>query len=351
MKGKSPVIFSVSSMEDIEKLKLLDSVKYINIDITNPDLEVIQYFIDNGDCYSYSDMIDGVNGYIYVSYDIFKKSQLFILDIINDVSSNYSMLDIARYLYIKIGKDIGYDINVIPDKNETFNLSMISTINNIWGCVYNKKGTNVSLCKLYLFLCRLVGVDCSIVTVNKIGYLKNKIVTDKSNIIVDITQDIPYIQGGFKTKYFVGYNDDIKMDKRIGYIENNYSDVILESVFKNIDYDSNDFFLDILVRTQDIVNASLVKPIELGIIYDIIFSKYCPNYDISINNLFINDAHDKEHFILISCDNRFYGYNYNRKSFVEISYDDIRKNIDNNKIGIYLNEEVPLISSSLRKAN
>ena len=85
-------------------------------------------------------------------------------------------------------------------------------------------------------------------------------------------------------------------------------------------------------------------------IYDIIFSKYCPNYDISINNLFINDIYNnKEHFILISYDNKFYSYNYTRNSFVELSYEEIKKNIDNKKIGIYLNEKVPMISTSKEK--
>ena len=85
MKDSSPMILSVSTMEDIDKLKELSNVKYINIDLTNPNLEVIYYLIDNGQDYSYSDMIDNINGYIYVSYDIFKQSQLFILDIINNV--------------------------------------------------------------------------------------------------------------------------------------------------------------------------------------------------------------------------------------------------------------------------
>ena len=76
MKDKSPMIMQISTMEDINKLKKSESVKYINLDITNPNLEVIYYLIDNGEKYSYSDMIDNKNGYIYVPYEIFKKSSL-----------------------------------------------------------------------------------------------------------------------------------------------------------------------------------------------------------------------------------------------------------------------------------
>ena len=59
-------------MEDIKELNKTPSVKYVNIDITNPNLDVIYYLIENGKDYSYSDLLDGQNGYIYVSYEIFK---------------------------------------------------------------------------------------------------------------------------------------------------------------------------------------------------------------------------------------------------------------------------------------
>ncbi len=67
MKDKSPMILNISTMDDIKKLKELSNIKYINIDINKPNLEVIYYFIDNGQNYSYSESIDGINGYIYVS--------------------------------------------------------------------------------------------------------------------------------------------------------------------------------------------------------------------------------------------------------------------------------------------
>ena len=48
MKDKSPIIMSISTMEDIEKLKETNTIKYINLDITNPNLDVIYYLIENG---------------------------------------------------------------------------------------------------------------------------------------------------------------------------------------------------------------------------------------------------------------------------------------------------------------
>ena len=148
MKNTNSLVVSVSSMKDIEKIK--ENTKYINLDIMNPDLEVIYHLIDHGQKYSYSDLIDDQKGYIYVSHEIFKQAMLFILDIINHIPSTLSEIEIARYLYITIGKNIGYDINILPDKNETFNFKNINIINNLWGSINITKGTNQSFCKLYL---------------------------------------------------------------------------------------------------------------------------------------------------------------------------------------------------------
>ena len=351
MKDKSPIIMNISTMEDIEKLKNNKNVKYLNIDITNPNMEVIYYLIKNGNNYSYSDLIEGKKGYIYVSFDIFKESELLILDMIKGIPNNLNKLEIARYLYITLGKIIGYDINILPDKNETFNLNNINTINNIWGCLYNLKGTNTSFTKIYLYLCRIMGIDCNLISTSNTGYLKNILTIDDKSIITDITQDIPLIQGNFKTKYFLGYNDNIELDKKVKYIKDEYSETKIEQVLKNINYSNEQIIKEILLKTQNIINANEMKPIELGIIYDIIFQKYCPNYDISINNLFINGIYDnKEHFILISYNNQYYSYNYNRYSFVELSYNEIIKNIENKKIEIYLNEKIPTINIQKEKA-
>ena len=210
MKNSKDIIMSVSTLEDIKKLETLPTVKYINLDIKNPSLEIICYFLEHGDKYSYSDKIGDTKGYIYVSYDIFKQSQLFILEIMNKLPLTLDELEIARYLYITIGKNIGYDINILPDKNEIFNLKNINTINNIWGSIYYKKGTNSSLAKIYLYLCSLLNINCELATTSQLGYQKNILTFQNRNITTDITQDIPYIQAGLKTRNFTGYNDNIK---------------------------------------------------------------------------------------------------------------------------------------------
>ena len=345
MKDSNQLIMNITNMEDIKKLKRNPNTKYLNIDLMNPDLEVIYYLIDNGKNYSYSDLIDNKKGYIYISHDIFKQSMTFILDIINNIPNNLSELEIARYLYITIGKNIGYDINILPDKNENFTLKNINIINNLWGCINITKATNISFCKLYLYLCRIMNIDCQLITTSQSGYQKNILNIENTNIIVDITQDIPYIQAGFKTNYFPGYNDNLEIDKKISYIKNNYNELIIEEQLKKIDYHKNDIFQTILLKTQEIIKASTIKPIELGLIYDIIFNKYYPNQEISINNLYIKNASTREHFILITHHQKYYSFNYKKNSFVEIPKEEITKNIETKKIGMYLNEKIPYINN------
>ena len=82
MEGSSQIMMDISNMEDIKKLKENKKIKYINLDIINPNLEVIYYFLEYGQNYSYAEKTADKDGYIYVSYDIFQQAELFILDII-----------------------------------------------------------------------------------------------------------------------------------------------------------------------------------------------------------------------------------------------------------------------------
>lgn len=337
-------------MDDIKILKNSPSIKYINLNITSPNLEVIYYLLENGQKYMYAEKSNDKRGYIYVPFEVFEKSENFILDVINSIPPNLNKIEVAKYFYITIGKNIGHDINILPEKNETINLETINIINNIWGSIYNTKGTNITFTKLYLYLCKLMNIECKIIKEDKDEYYKNILTINNRNITTDITKDIPYIQAGFKTNYFTGYNDNLEIDKKIFYIKDNYCEVKINEILKKIDYNTPDIFNIILLITGKLIDASNLKPIELGMIYEQIFSKYCPDYDILINNLYIiNQNNKKEHFILISYDNKSYSYNYSKNSFVEVPINDIIKNIDEQKIGIYLNEKIPFMTNKERK--
>ena len=72
----------------------------------------------------------------------------------------------------------------------------------------------------------------------------------------------------------------------------------------------------------------------------LIFNKYCPKYQIKINNLFLNTK-DKNHFIIISYEEEHYSYNYKKKAFVKVTNLDLIDNINNGRIGLYTDEFIP----------
>ena len=51
--------------------------------------------------------------------------------------------------------------------------------------------------------------------------------------------------------------------------------------------------------------------------------------DIKINNFYLRNAGEKEHFIVFSCNDKFYSYNYSRGHFVELKYNYLIENIKN----------------------
>ncbi len=114
----------------------------------------------------------------------------------------------------------------------------------------------------------------------------------------------------------------------------------------DIDYINEDCVEEILSKTQNIIDIDNIKPVELSIIYEDIFNKYCPNYNIKINNLYLHDD-SKYHFIMISYNNEHYSYNYKKKSFVKVNDLDLIDNITSGKIGLYLNEIIPNIKLNL----
>ena len=112
-----------------------------------------------------------------------------------------------------------------------------------------------------------------------------------------------------QTKHFATYNDDYDLDHKIKYIKNKYNDYYLDKALRNIDYTKEDCVKLILLKTESILNLDIIKPSELSLIYKYIFDKYCPNYDIKINNLYLNNK-NKQHFIMISYHDYHYSYNY-----------------------------------------
>jgi len=344
--SSADVIISIKTIKDIEKIT--KNTKYINLSIDNVDMEVIDYFLLNGQKYSYSDIIDNKNGFTYVNYEIFKESEKIIDSIIDNMPTSLSDLEKIRYIYIKLGKLVNMDINALSDKNENIVLENINSVNNIWESLLNRKVTDVTLSKILMYLCSRIGIESELISNNINGHIANKISLGESFLIVDLANDIHNIQGKFSTKSFDKYNDNINIDKKVSYIKDNYMDYYIDQELKKIDYTSDNIIYEILVLTQNILSINNIGTVELSKIYKMIFDKYCPNYNININNLFINSNKNiKNHFIIISYNNKYYSFNYNKGNFITLDCNIILDSIKNNKIGLYNGEELNIKEKGL----
>ena len=249
----------------------------------------------------------------------------------------------CKYIYTSLGNILEYDININPEKNDNYSYSLFASINNLWGSITTHKCTSLSASKIYYNILNRIGIN------NTIEYSKdheyyNKIIISREILTVNIYKDIPYIQSKFQTKYFDNYNNDINMDKKIHYIKKDYSEKIIDDCLRNA---TNNTLENILLKTSNIMNISDISSASLDIIYKNIFKKYYPYEDITINNLYLNNIYNnQDHFILFSDKLKHFSYNYKTNSFIEVTDEDIKKNLENGKIGIYLGEEVPIITGS-----
>ena len=334
-------IMDINSYEDINKIT--NDTRYINIPIDKVDMKIIDYFLLNGTNYLYSDILNNKNGFIYTDYQNYKIGESLIDGIVSNIPSNLSMLEKVRYLYISLGKLVGFDINVLSGKNEVISFSTLTYLNNIWGALSKRKVTELSLVKIFAYLCSKIGVKCEIINSNINGNLANKVYLDNSFIVVNLAKDIANVKAGFATEYFDKYNNDKQIDKKILYIKDDYVDNYLDKLLKNIDYTSDDILYQILMLTEKVFDIKNIDSYELLMIYKKIFNKYCSNYDIKINNFYINDRNMKEHFIIFNYGDDYYSYNYSRKCFIKLDYDYLINNLKSKKIGLYLNEDFNII--------
>lgn len=331
------VIVCIKNINDLTKIT--NDTKYINISIDNCDVEVINYFLLHGQEYSYSDITITKQGFIYASYECFKEAEEKINNILNNMPSNLNTLEKVRYIYISLGCILSRDINLMENKNDTISFGNISLINNIWGALSKGKITDKSISKLFIYLCSRIGIKSELIVSSINGNLANKVYLENSFLIVDLFRDMYNIQGGFSTLYFDKFNNDINMDKRVGYIKDDYVNYYLDKRLKDIDYTSEDIVYRILSLTEKSVVINKIGTVELGEIYKDIFNKYCPNYDIKINNFYVNNGNFKDHFIGIIYNDKIYSFNYSRNRFVSVTNDDFISNFKNNKIGIYNDED------------
>lgn len=335
--NSNSIIINIKSKEDVNNITA--DTKYINLSIDNINTEIIDYFLLNGKDYSYADTINCRNGFIYADYETFKLGESVIDNIIDNMPNHLNELEKVRYIYISLGKIISSDINTIEDKNDIISFNKISVINNIWGSLSKGKVCDSVTSKMFMYLCTRIGIKCEIINSSIKGNIANKVYIDDTFLIVDLFNDIHNIQGGFCTCFFDKYNDNKEMDRKILYIDEEYTEYYLSNILSEMDYTQDDILFQTLTLTNGIINVSNIGVTELFKIYRNIFDKYMPNCDIKINNFFIyRNFYNKEHFLVFNYKNNYYCFNYNRKCFINIEENVFFDNIKKKKIGIY-NEE------------
>lgn len=315
---KSSVILKVDSMattDDISK-----DTKYINFDISSVNDEIVNYFINNGNDFYYT-----ADGFIYATYDVFYKGEEIIKEVLSG-KDGLKDIELVRYLYISLGK-------IVSSSMED---NRLSNINNIWESLVNRKVNNISLCKLFSYLLKRVNIDSEIINNSLDGNLALKVHLKKEDLILDLYNDLYNIQGGFKTKYFDKYNDNINIDKKVNYISDNYMDYYTNEALKELD--SNNILEDILRKTETMLDINNIGTDELAKIYKDIFDKYARGYDIKISNLFVCGI-EKEPFIVFSYDDKLYSYNYKKGCFILVNSDILLSNFNDEKIGFYSEED------------
>ena len=218
-------------------------------------------------------------------------------------------------------------------------MNIITNLNNIWGALSKKNITRSSIVKILLYICSKIGIKSEVVSTDIKGNMANKIYINNTYIIVNLFEDIANIKAGFSTEHFDKYNNNIELDKKIKYINDNYTEYFLDKELKYINYNDDNLLLQILTITEKIININNIKPYELSIIYKKIFNKYFPNQKLKINNFYLRNNLEKEHFLVFDYNNSYYSYNYNKQKFIKLGYDYLIENIKNKKIGLYQNEE------------
>ena len=344
----NPIIMNICNMEDIEQLKKTPTVKYLNVDISNNNREIIEYLKKYGQNFYYAERINDINGYVYVDYDTFIAGEEILTSIIKKIPHKLNDFEKVRYLYLKLGETVGYDINIIEEKNEDFTFDKINSINNLWYSLKEGKGINNSYTKALYYLLTLIGIKNEIITTNDYNYHANKIDVNNHILIVDIGKDIPFIEAKYQTRFFGNNNDLKEIDQKIGYIDECYFEDIISKNFNPLD-NREETLESVLNKITKILDISQIKPIELGIILEEILKKYYSKPGISINNLYLSDIyHHKEHFLLISDQDKHYSYNYRMNAFLEMKKSDLIENININRIGIYKGEYIPNLELNIR---
>lgn len=157
--------------------------------------------------------------------------------IIEDIPKELNQIEMARYIYIQLGKYFSYDEKYITSENDEEKREIFDRdIEDI----KNDKVVCTSLSRIYERLLKRVGINAKTVLIpgERLGHAFTEIEIDGKKYFTGLVRDLMRIKTGFKTNEFMIDNPDRfgedseftalsdeelkKIDDKIGYTYNRY---------------------------------------------------------------------------------------------------------------------------------
>lgn len=181
-------------------------------------------------------------------------------DLVEEIKQNMpdglTQLEKARYIYLELGKQRRFDTRYYYGNSKTRKRIKMLAMNARYNAkkYYNEKNlVCISLSYLYQSILREYGINC-VVTDNDMyssGHVMPILYIDdekrgKLKIKADLQRDLPWIQAGMITDNFgdrddpnegfteLYYEDLREIDRKIGYIDDEYKDVELQQLAHEI---------------------------------------------------------------------------------------------------------------------
>ncbi len=275
----------------------------------------------------------------------------------NEIPENLSEFEKARFIYIWLGKKLSLDENYFfGDRVERKNILRVSQnakdISSLTNIIKDNKVICVTATYLYTYMLQKSGINAfiSYPSFNNPHIYTKIILLDGRIIKADLQKDIHNIQFGLKTKYFgndyeenyiIEKNDIIDADIKLGYIKNDYKNKIFKFI-KLYRLDENNKMskenlkkvLKSLSESFDFAGKGIMEVQNF--------------YKIALKDIFDNKNIDNlkfESYYFQSNGNKRYGqfilykdkdegdslfvYDENKQKFMEITRDNLKKNIKN----------------------
>lgn len=191
--------------------------------------------------------------------------------IIQSIPKGLTKLEIARYVYIELGKIKRFS-PAFYYGNTKVKRKIVEFSQKCKKQQINKHRTLIciSLARIYANILRRLGIDCAIKTIREredihawVEIFYNK--DDKTKVIrADLMEDLNFIQAGRQTTAFGVNNEDTfycedidkdelrRIDKKIGYIEEDYRDKDIDEMLEKMEGKSPEETLQTILEDERI---------------------------------------------------------------------------------------------------